>query len=314
MTRDEAVREFLRAVSAGEVETVQAALAAEPELVNAVGPHPFWGGRVQALHVAIESNRPELVTLLLEVGAEPNGQNEDYEHWSPLMLAAVKGTAAMRAELVRWGAQVGLIEALLLEDDRPVMALEAIPASLPHQHILLHYARTTTAIDKLLSLGAETATEDRWGTTLMGAMSRLGRKGQHLVRHLIERGIAAGPEEYARLGERPPGLEHPAGGGVLLAAVDFGHLDLVTWLLDQGADPNGRAVAQSRQTALHSAAWNGDLAMVEVLLDRGADPTLLDEEHASTPLDWAQFAIKIQDHPTLPAVIAYLEARTGTDR
>ena len=62
-------------------------LAATPALVNAMGPHPFWGGRPQPLHVAIEGERRELFDLLLERGADVNGDNAGYDHWSPLMLA-----------------------------------------------------------------------------------------------------------------------------------------------------------------------------------------------------------------------------------
>ena len=51
------VAAFLRAVGDGETEEVRTALAGAPALVNAIGPHPYWGGRPQALHVAIETKR-----------------------------------------------------------------------------------------------------------------------------------------------------------------------------------------------------------------------------------------------------------------
>src|SRR5688572_28272976 len=59
------VARFLERVGRGDREAVAAMLEATPSLVHAVGPHPFWGGRPQALHVAIETNRPEMVQLLL---------------------------------------------------------------------------------------------------------------------------------------------------------------------------------------------------------------------------------------------------------
>jgi len=55
---------FLQSVGAGRLDAVRAMLDAEPHLVNAVGPHPFWGGRPQALHVAIESGRRDVFDLL----------------------------------------------------------------------------------------------------------------------------------------------------------------------------------------------------------------------------------------------------------
>ena len=43
-------------------------------------------------------------------------------------------------------------------------------------------------------------------------------------------------------------------------------------------------------TLLHHAAWVGDVELVEVLLEVGADPQVLDDEHGSTPLGWADWA------------------------
>ena len=51
---DEAlIASFLRLVGTGQVDAVREALLQTPHLVNAVGPHPFWGGRPQPLHVAL---------------------------------------------------------------------------------------------------------------------------------------------------------------------------------------------------------------------------------------------------------------------
>src|SRR5262245_52426109 len=72
-TSDQSVAACLRAVGAGQVDTVRALLAAAPQLVNAVGPHPYWGGRPQALHVSIETRRRDMFDLLLASGADVNG-------------------------------------------------------------------------------------------------------------------------------------------------------------------------------------------------------------------------------------------------
>ena len=84
---DEIVKGFFGLVGAGKIDDVRAVLDASPKMVNAVGPHPFWGGRPQALHVAIEGGRRDLFDLLLERGANVNGSNDTTIHWSPLMLA-----------------------------------------------------------------------------------------------------------------------------------------------------------------------------------------------------------------------------------
>ncbi len=87
-------------------------------MVNAVGPHPFWGGRPQPLHVAIETKRRDMFDLLLDAGADVNGTNDEYR----ALVAADAGARFriaqdMREELIRRGARVGLMEALLFADD-----------------------------------------------------------------------------------------------------------------------------------------------------------------------------------------------------
>jgi ankyrin repeat protein len=130
---------------------------------------------------------------------------------------------------------------------------------------------------------------------------------------MIARGIAAAPKEYARLGdigtlarlyEHDPSVARL--DAVLMAAVDFSHYDLAEWLLARGANVNARADAQSHQTALHSAAWNGDLRMVQLLVAAGADPGLHDEEHDGTPLQWAEVAHDITNNAKCVDVAAYL--------
>jgi Ankyrin repeats (3 copies) len=201
-TRDQVVQGFLRLVGKGRIDDVRRVLAAAPQMVNEIGPHPFWGGRPQALHVAIETKRRDMFDLLLEAGADVNGTNDQYDRWSPLMLATSGGCEDMRDELVRRGAGIGLLEALLLADDARVETIlqpgaSALPGHAPNGGSILNFARTMSAIDRLMELGAPVDLADRWGSTPIESMSRLGPRGRPLVRHLIARGATAAPEEYA---------------------------------------------------------------------------------------------------------------------
>ncbi len=312
-----AVDAFLREVGTGHLDRVRQRLDADPALVNAAGPHPFWGGRPQALHVAIETTRREMVDLLLDRGADVNGTNEGYDHWSPLMLAINRHDADLQKTLIVRGARIGLLEALMRGDDAQVEAelrTDRLPEIAPNGGSILAFARTPYAIDRLIELGAPVDLKDRWGSTPIDAVSRMGAAGQPLVRHLVSRGVPASPKEYARLGDRAS-LERLVASDpaiavqddVMMGAVDFGHLDLVRWLLAHGANVNARAAAQSRHTALHSAAWNGDLAMVKLLVGAGADVGALDAEHRNTPRGWAETAIVVTNNAKCPDVVAYLD-------
>jgi ankyrin repeat protein len=314
------VSAFLRAIRDGDAGTVGAALAAAPALVNAVGPHPSWGGRPQALHVAIETNRADMFDLLLEAGADVNGHNEAYDNWSPLMLACSPGREAMRATLLRRGARVGLAEALLMKDDERVAVLLAgeLPALAPNGGSFLALARTPFAIDHLLAAGASPDAKDHWGTAPIEALSRNDPDGRELVRHMMMRGVTPRPQEFARLGDRntlamlveaDPAIAQQE--AVLMAAIESGDRALVDWLLGKGASPNARSADESRHSALHAAAWAGDLRMVKRLVAADADLHTRDSEHHETPRGWAEAAINITNNPDCAEVAAWLAAQGG---
>lgn len=314
---DEGVATFLRDVGGGRIEAINAALLESPEVVNAVGPHPYWGGRPQALHVAIETRRRDVFDLLLDAGADVNGSNALYDHWSPLMLTYDREREDMRDALLKRGARVGVVEALMAGDDEAVRRMlrrgrAALPPD-PNGGSILAFVRTPYAIDRLLELGAQRDVKDRWETTPMEAMSRLGERGQPLGRHLLSRGIAAPPEVYARMGDRAS-IERqlaadPAlieSDDLIMAAVDFGHHDIVKWLLAKGANPNARSSIGSHGTALHSAAWEGDLRMAQLLVEAGADLNALDREFNGTAQRWAQVSIEVSNNPKCAEVAEYL--------
>ena len=79
----------LRAAGEGDLDTLTRHVGADRELANALGSNPYWGGRVQPLHLAVTWRQEAAVALLLDHGADPSGQNEGYGDWSPLLLTAV---------------------------------------------------------------------------------------------------------------------------------------------------------------------------------------------------------------------------------
>ena len=83
-------------------------------------------------------------------------------------------------------------------------------------------------------------------------------------------------------------LKHGASlphSGALAAAAKNGRMEVVSWLLEQGADVNDIVTNPALIThpckghpwpALHTAIESGHVEIVRLLLDRGADPRLLD--------------------------------------
>jgi len=314
---DADVATFLRAVGGGALSLVRASLKATPQLVNALGPHPYWPGRPQALHVSIETSRQDMFDLLVESGADVNGSNESYEQSSPLMLTFLWDQAQMRETLLTRGAKIGLVEALLLRDDARVASILRRSSSnvaklRPNGGSILAMARTPFAIDLLLELGAPPDIPDRWGTAPLEAMSRLGAAGQPLFQHLLGKGFDASPREYARMGDRNSLAKlferHPESvraHDVLAEAAGFGHYDLVEWLLAHGAHVNSGE--EGAWTALHSAAWEGHLQMVKLLVAAGADLSATESRHDSTPARVARAAIAVTNNPACEEVARYLD-------
>jgi len=179
------------------------------------------------LHFAVGHHRPQMVALLVELGADP--LVADGFGFPPAMYATSP------------------------DIDGPVMqAIRALTA-------------------------AELRSADRGKrATRAGTMDLLGS-------------LALGDWEAAtRLaGDNPELLRS---GGVLHLATKRGDVAGVQWLLDHGADPNGRwAHWDSEVTPLHLAALADHTEIMRILLTRGADSTIRDTKHDSDALGWAEF-------------------------
>jgi ankyrin repeat protein len=78
--------------------------------------------------------------------------------------------------------------------------------------------------------------------------------------------------------------------GVLHLMAKRGDAKAVRWLLDHGADPNGRwAHFDADVTALHLACLANHPEVARVLLEAGADTSIHDSKHDGDALDWARF-------------------------
>ena len=72
----------------------------------------------------------------------------------------------------------------------------------------------------------------------------------------------------------------------LRIAAEHGHLTVIDQLLAAGTSLDG--LDRDGSTALHEAAYSGQVDAVRHLLARGADPSLHDSRFGATPLGWCQ--------------------------
>ena len=92
-----------------------------------------------------------------------------------------------------------------------------------------------------------------------------------------------------RITKADPQLLEPAGGALHLAA-KRGDAQVVRWLLEHGAAPNGLwAHWDADVTPLHMAVLGNHAEVVRILRDAGADPTIEDTKHHSGAIGWADF-------------------------
>jgi ankyrin repeat protein len=255
----------------------------------------------------------ELARLLLEAGAEANDSQTIYNRgagglpdddteflallldfglgrgdggpWRRRLGSAHQTPAELVAEALQHAAEAGLVRRvrLLLERGADPDAPGVHPlyrGRRPYEGAVLH---GNLEIARLLAAaGARTDTVDPF-TGFVGACLAGNRAA-------VERAVADDPQLLARaLAER---------GDLITGAVELGRPDAVELLVELGFDVNAR----SRATALHEAAFRGDLDLVELLLRLGADPAITDPSFQATPRGWAE-------HNRQTHVVAYLDER-----
>src|SRR3954464_15184336 len=115
--------DLFAATRAGDAVAAWRVLERAPELARVTGPHPIWGGEPTALHLAVGNAAPDVASMLLKLGADPNHPSDMYDGWTPLLIAAGRQSRPLVELLLSHGAHVDAWEAAALGD---VARLEAI--------------------------------------------------------------------------------------------------------------------------------------------------------------------------------------------
>lgn len=225
------------------IESSEAALKFvqdHPEIVSAKSQEGFG-----VLHLAALKCEDALIDVLMTLGVDVQSKSD--EGLSGLHLAVPHCPASTIEKLIQHGASVTEAD----EDG----------------HTPLHRAsiNNAKAVDALLAHQANPNTADLSGETpLHHVASIISFEDDQNLKHICESLIGAHADANAVTHE---------GASVLITAVNHDNMPVIDCLLNAKVDVNAQ-LGEQQWSALHSAAFNGDLSIVKKLIDAGADPLL----------------------------------------
>ena len=257
------------------------------------------GGGSSVLHIAAESGQIHLIQLLAEQGLDVNTGND--VGMTPLHAAAACGQTKALHTLLKWGGRKSVtkifgnagtplhqavgnghkdIVSLLLNEGCPIDVVDSKCRS------ALHCAAQGGQIDMIEMLseqGLDVNIGDDEGLTPLHYAAIYGQLES--VRTLL------------RLGGRES-MTKVAGshGAPLHQAVEKGHRDIVSLLLNEGCPIN--VVDSKGRSVLHYAAQGGQIDMIEMLAKQGLNVNISDDK-GQNPLHYAVASGQIESVLTL---------------
>ncbi|HKW08912.1 MAG TPA: ankyrin repeat domain-containing protein [Gemmatimonadaceae bacterium] len=291
--------EAATALRAGDLEKLRKLLDAHPELVHArtnlEPPYHYFTGATLLHHVAwnpsqdipVPPNIVDIARLLLDRGADVNA----------LTLGRSIGTTMGLIITSRMASEANVSGPLidLLLERGATLDLRSSDSVIPDwgkqnplDVALSNYGYR--AAEKMIELGAKPD---------VCAAAALGRLD-------LVRGFFGADGHLTSLPHRGGAIqsERDAIGLAMLFAYVNSHPDVVDFLLEK--DGNWNMIGVNNGTAMHWAAWSGDLPMVKRLVAKGADISNRENPFWSTPLSWAQ-------HNKQTAVFEWFRANCAID-
>jgi len=269
----------------GMIDRVRELLAASPELVHARG-----GDGQLPLHFAANV---EIAALLLEHGAEIDARDIDHESTAAqYMVSQCPYRHDAARLLVARGAQtdifmasalgdLALVERIVNDDPetlRATISERYLPKRDPRSggsiyifgfgisrtpHMIAHQFGHPDVFEFLMQRSAP------WLRLVQAA--EIGDESR------VEQILGHHPTLFARLS--------PFAARRIVGVAVRSNARAVQLLLDRGWPAN--AALDNGQTALHYAAWHGNLAMVRTLLAHNAPIHVFETQHGGSPLAWA---------------------------
>jgi ankyrin repeat protein len=260
------------AIVKGDIPALEWLLRGRPELIHARSMrrhhamliHYAGPNGIEYFRQTTPANAPAIVRSLIAAGADVNATADVYGGGATVLgLAATSITPAVA------GVVAPLLQALLDGG----AAIEPDGGALVNG--CLRNGRDEAAAF-LVSRGAEVDLEAAAGIGRLDFVTACFDEDGHL---------------------KPPSTAGQMKDGFAWAC-EFGHADVVRFLLERGMDVRAR-LKHHGQTGLHWAAGGGHVETAKVLLDYGAPIDATDEEWSATPVQWALYGW--QNHRTSEA-------------
>lgn len=269
----------------GMIDRVREFLAGDPQLVHARG-----GDGQFPLHFAATA---EIAAVLLDAGADIEARDIDHESTALQYMVSIKPHRHEVAKyLISRGAQVDIVAAAalgdlallerILNDDPETVRITVNEKNFPKRdpksggviymfgfgftrspHMIAHQFGHKAVFDLLMQRSPN------WLRLVYAA--EIGDE------ELAQRIVAQHPTLFAKLSAN-------AARRIIGVALR-NNTRAVELLLGYGWPAN--ATLDNNQTALHYAAWHGNLAAVQTLLSHNAPVNVFEGEHGGSPLGWA---------------------------
>jgi ankyrin repeat protein len=280
-----AVVDIHAAARLGMIDRIREFLAADPQLVHARG-----GDGQFPLHFA---STVEIASLLLDSGADIDARDIDHESTALQYMVSIRPHRHDVAKyLISRGAHTDILAASalgdlasverILNDDPETIRITVNERHFPKRdpraggsiyffgfgftrspHMIAHQFGHTAVFDLLMQRSAP------WLRLVQAA--EIG--DESLAQQILQQH----PTIFSRLAA--------TAARRIVGVALRNNTRALELLLGYGWPPN--ATLENNQTALHYAAWHGNLAMAQALLQHNATVNVFETEHGGSPLGWA---------------------------